>query len=162
MGPDGRPSAALRRRMARAAALAKHLSESPVILTGGHTGGPVSEARAMAGLAEEMGLATERLVLEEQARDTLGNARHSLPLIAGKHLDTVFVVTEPYHLPRALLSFRLLAPRGIRIRGVAAAWPAPAPALLACLREGVALPVYLARVLRARASFRATRTSPEP
>lgn len=75
--------------------------------------GPVTEARAMADAALRMGVPADALLLEELARDTLGNAYFVREL----HLEpngwtSVRVVTSDFHLSRAAWCFRkILGPR---------------------------------------------------
>ena len=75
LGPGGVPSPALRARCERAAQVAKE-RDATVIPTGGDAAGAgVTEARAMADvLGGEMGVREERLLLEEEARNTVENA----------------------------------------------------------------------------------------
>ncbi len=67
----------------------------------------VTEAAAMAAAAEELGIPAEALHLEEESRDTLGNAffvreRFLVP----KAWRSIRVVTSDFHLSRAAWVFR--------------------------------------------------------
>lgn len=61
----------------------------------------------MARIFEANGIDRSRLLLEEESRDTIGNA----VLVAARYLrhlqpGTLYVVTSPFHAARALLLFR--------------------------------------------------------
>ncbi|HCF17702.1 MAG TPA: YdcF family protein, partial [Rhodospirillum rubrum] len=151
---DGRPSPALERRVLHGVALARRHPAARLLLSGGATGGPLDEAWVMATLALGAGIAAERLILEDRALDTLGNARHSLPLLRAARIGRVLLVTDPSHMPRALLSFRAVAGDHLRLR--AAPTPCPAGgwrnrrAIFGVLREMAALGLVLPRLLIAR------------
>ena len=145
---EGVPSHATVLRAQAGIELAKARPELTVILSGG---GPpqlkdctMSEASVMARLFQEQGI--DRLLLEDESRDTIGNAvltaaRHLYPTMqegkaavgasacttvtaantatdtaantaaetaaeAARPKRTLFIVTSPFHMDRALLSFR--------------------------------------------------------
>jgi len=89
--------------------LAKARADLSIIASGGtiHTGPlAISEAEAMARIFESNGIPRSRLLLEEEARDTLGNAL----LVAARFLKGVtprkiYVVTSPFHSERAMSYF---------------------------------------------------------
>ncbi len=79
----------------------------------------------MADLIVVAGIDRERVFLEDQSRDTIGNAVY----VAERYLGalpprTVYVVTSPFHLERAVETFRLVLGPSWPIEGVASA-PAP-------------------------------------
>lgn len=101
--PDGVPSPALRRRVGHAVAL-HHADLAPRLLMSG--GGTPPEAEAMATLAADAGVPRDRLLLEPRSRNTVENALFSLRLLdPGLRL---VVVSDAWHLPRALHVFRRL------------------------------------------------------
>lgn len=73
----------------------------------------VTEAAAMAAYAEERGLPAAAILLEEHARDTLGNAYFVRRDILQPHRwSSIRVVTNDFHLSRAAWVFRkVLGPR---------------------------------------------------
>jgi vancomycin permeability regulator SanA len=111
LGPGGEPSALLRERCALAAGLLEgERAGATVILSGGDPAGwGVTEARAMAGLLGELGVAGERVLLEEEARNTFDNAVYVLRLAEGLGAREVVVVTSHFHLPRSTWLFRVVA-----------------------------------------------------
>lgn len=129
MNPDGSPSAhaivvlgggvdpggALTRfsrtRVARAVELYR-LGIAPRLILSGRCGlsgpePPVTEAAAMAAYARDHGVPDDALLLEEEARDTLGNAYYVRELfLAPNGWTSVRVVTSDFHLSRAAWVFR--------------------------------------------------------
>ena len=81
--------------------------DAPVLFSGG-TGrdqrGDVAEATVAARVAErDLGRALRWT--ETQSRDTRGNARLSLPILAAHGATDVLLVTHAWHMPRALRAF---------------------------------------------------------
>lgn len=117
-------------------------------MSGGPVSHPTPEAWAMRDLALSLGLAAARVEIEDRARNTIENALHTRPILAARGWRRVLVVTDAYHLPRALYVFRRL---GVMAEG-AGARPSRRRAewVLAWLREVAALPWTVARVERRR------------
>jgi uncharacterized SAM-binding protein YcdF (DUF218 family) len=98
-------------RVTEAAVLALRYPAARVVLAGGGaTLGPIggdlpSEAAAMAALLTQVGVAPDRLVLEEQSRNTAGNAAFSLALAQPKAGERWLLVTSASHMPRAMAVF---------------------------------------------------------
>jgi len=78
--PDGRPSAALRRRVDSAVRWARGDREAMIIPTGGIGGEGPAEAEVMRGLLLDAGIESRRIVVESTSRDTLESIRtcHSI------------------------------------------------------------------------------------
>ena len=109
---DGTLPLIARTRVEKAAAI-YHQGVAPcVIFTGRHslmteTPHVVSEAAAMATHAESLGIPRSAMLLEEDARDTIGNAyfvwkRFMLP----RDWWSIRVVTSDFHIPRAAWVFQ--------------------------------------------------------
>ena len=62
---------------------------------------PVTEARGMADYLISMGIEKDRIILEEQARNTVENIRYSKARISSESA-TVGIVTNDFHMYRAL------------------------------------------------------------
>jgi len=128
MLPDGTPAPATLARAEAAADLARAHEDAAIICSGSHGVGRKprrSEAASMADLIAERGIDRERIFLEDDSRDTIGNAVH----VADRYLAALparrlFLVTSPFHLERSVETFRLVLPPGWAIDGVASA-PAP-------------------------------------
>lgn len=150
---DGRPGAAIERRVAAGVALLVSGAASRLMLSGGGAGAR-PEAVVMHELALRYGAPAQALLLETHSRDTIENALCSAALLRRHGLSRVIVVTDRYHLFRARLLFRHAGLEVVRV--------AAPPALLArdwpmWLREALALPRSLARVAVRRYSRRAFR-----
>jgi len=145
--PAGAPSAALERRVLHAVGLARAGEVAHLLMTGGPVGHPRPEAAAMRDLALGHGIAADRLVVEDRARNTIENVRFCLPIIAARGWRRLAVVTDSYHLPRALYVFRRLGLVAVPVaagRPGGRCWPL-------WLREAAALPWTVLRVEGRRA-----------
>jgi uncharacterized SAM-binding protein YcdF (DUF218 family) len=112
MRPDGTPAPSTITRAATAAELAAKHPQAAVICSGSHGVGRrprKSEAASMADVLVAQGVARERIFLEDESRDTIGNAVH----VAERYLASltprpIHLVTSPFHLPRSVETFRLV------------------------------------------------------
>jgi uncharacterized SAM-binding protein YcdF (DUF218 family) len=108
---DGAPHPLTVTRARRAAGLAAARPTTGLILSGSRSGyeDPAprrSEARLMADVIVAAGVEARRLALEDESRDTVGNA----VLTAARYLRGIpprplALVTSPFHMPRALYIF---------------------------------------------------------
>ena len=117
--PDGAPSVSLDYRLQAAR---DYLLENPgtrCIVSGGRgSNEPSSEADAMAAWLEAAGIAPERIAREGRSTNTVENIRFSLALVDAPETARVGIVTNDFHLYRAL---------GIaRAQGIAHAYAVPA------------------------------------
>ena len=118
MQSDGSPAPSTIARAATAAALAREHRDAAVICSGSHGVGrrpKRSEAASMADVLVANGVERERIFLEDQSRDTIGNAVH----VAERYLAAItprpiHLVTSPFHLARSVETFALV---------LGAAWP---------------------------------------
>ena len=121
-------------RVARAAEIAT--PDDVVVLSGwARVPGTRSEAELMAGAWSG---AAREVIVDPDARTTVGNARNALDDIRRAGAGEVVVVTSRWHAARAKAAFRLLL-RGSHVR-VRAAHPTEPFALRPTLRE---LPLWL-------------------
>lgn len=155
---DGTPSAALIRRAQHAARLFLAGEGAYVVVSGGRTraqcaGGlpPCSESRAMREVLVAAGVPADRIVEEDRSTRTLENATCVRALMDREGWERVLLVTDDYHLPRALMTFRAA---GIRCRGKASrgAWrdEGVAAACAILLRELIAIVSYAILIARGR------------
>jgi uncharacterized SAM-binding protein YcdF (DUF218 family) len=147
VGEDGRPSPALARRIAEGRRLWAAGRGEAVIGSGGLGRWPPSEARAIRDALVAAGVPADAALMEDRSRSTFENARFSIALMRRRGLGRALVVSDGYHLPRAVMTFQLLgmpaqgaAPPG---RGGGRGWTR----LRLRLREVPALPLYLGRGL---------------
>lgn len=107
---DGRPSASTTARARATALLAQRRPHLAVIASGSHGDGPApqqTEAAVIADLLVEAGVAPERIFREQRSRDTIGNAVEvATQYLAKIEPRPVYLVTSPFHLERALVTFR--------------------------------------------------------
>lgn len=101
---DGSPSGALDERVRAGAALFARGLAPIVCVTGGGPPGRV-EADAMAARALALGVPGSALRVERHAMNTAENARLSAQLLAPEGCRRVWVVSQPFHLRRALRLF---------------------------------------------------------
>ncbi len=111
MESNGKSGQATRLRALAAVKLAKANPTWTFILSGDGRHDPakstLTEAECMAQIFEANGIERSRLLLEDESRDTIGNA----VLVAARYLRHVqprklYVVTSPFHAVRASLLFR--------------------------------------------------------
>ena len=75
----------------------------------------ITEAKVMASLLKEEGVEEDKMLLEEEALNTTGNAFHVLRMVEeerkrrGEENIRLVVVTSRYHMPRAAWLFRVMA-----------------------------------------------------
>ena len=109
LAPDGRLSAALEERV-RAGVALFHAGLAPrLCMTGGRA--PIAshdetEAAAMAAFARSLGVPGAAIEIEESSVSTWENAQRCAALLLPRGLRTVWIVTQPFHLRRALRHFR--------------------------------------------------------
>jgi uncharacterized SAM-binding protein YcdF (DUF218 family) len=89
----------------RYAARLHRATGKPILVTGGSpAGAPLSEAAHMAAtLREDLGVPVKWI--EDRSRTTLENARYSHTLLSQAGINTVYIVTHAWHMPRAVLAF---------------------------------------------------------
>ena len=115
---DGTPTPLLLERLVAGAGL-YHAGLVPrVLVKGGRMPGArhaEAEAVVMARHLEALGVPSAAILLEPRATTTAENARLSADLLLPAGQRDVWIVTQPFHLRRALLWFRRagLAPRGL-------------------------------------------------
>ena len=125
MLPDGVPAPATLARGRAAADLARAHPKAAIICSGSHGVGRkprLSEAASMADFIAAEGIERGRTFLEDESRDTIGNA----VFVAERYLSAipprrVYVVTSPFHLERSVETFRLVLGPAWGIDGVASA-----------------------------------------
>lgn len=103
--PDGHPSLMLRGRIQAAYGYLTDHPEAVCIASGGQNGSePVSEAQCIRDTLVSMGIAPERILLEDRSRSTEENLAFSARLIAEHGLPTaVAVASDNFHQLRAAI-----------------------------------------------------------
>ena len=112
---DGTPARTTVLRARAAVRLAKAHPNVTLILSGDGRKqvGTTSEAEAMQKILLSKGISAERIFLEDQSQDTIGNA----VLVAARFFvdnhsmaRKLYVVTSPFHIERSLIAFRAITP----------------------------------------------------
>ncbi|MDZ7789085.1 MAG: YdcF family protein [Xanthomonadales bacterium] len=130
----GRPSAAYRQRLRRAARLVAERPETRLLLAGG--GEPSEAAVGRDWLVAECGLDAARVELEEISTDTFENLRHARGLLPpGARLG---IVTSRFHLARVTVYARQLGLDAVPV-AAEARWRPGGGNLVASLREAAFL-----------------------
>jgi uncharacterized SAM-binding protein YcdF (DUF218 family) len=96
-------------RLTAAAALARHYPDARIIYSGGSGAliyGEGNEAPLALALFESLGVAAERIALEDRSRNTIENAVFSKAIAQPKPGERWLLVTSAYHMPRAVGAFR--------------------------------------------------------
>ena len=92
-----------------------------IIFSGAAWDGSHSNAEVMRGLALRDGVPAESILIDPNGDDTYGNAVNTKSLMVEHGLDSAILVTSPYHLQRAVLTFRgVYSGTGIQLIGRAA------------------------------------------
>ena len=138
---DGRPSTALRERMATAEQLYKDGLVSRILVSGGVGASGYNEALVMRDMAVQAGVPGEDVVVDSNGVDTDATVKDTVPFFGGKGWDRILAVSQFYHLPRIKLAY---AGAGWDVLTVPA--PATERTLPMVLRE---IPAFWAYYLRA-------------
>jgi uncharacterized SAM-binding protein YcdF (DUF218 family) len=76
-----------------------------LVLSGGRGFDPVPEAQIMAGLAHELGVNENDILIESKSKDTEDEANFIKPIV---NKDRFILVTSASHMPRSMAIFRKL------------------------------------------------------
>ncbi|MGB0712077.1 MAG: YdcF family protein [Gammaproteobacteria bacterium] len=121
LDPDGSAPPMLRRRVERGAEQVSRGLSDGLLVCGGLTGGPETEAQAMARLARDAGLSDDQIILEDRSTTTWENALFARALLRDQGYEATTLVTDELHMRRALWCFRTLgmnpAPLAVSWRG---------------------------------------------
>ncbi len=141
--PGGVPSGSLRAR-AEAAAELWHAGAAPrIVTTGAHHLHPPGEAVVARELLLARGVPADVIAIEEKSRNTKGNllfARGILPA----EVVRVWIVTEPFHMARALLIAQAVGFDPLAWPVDSPAWRRPTSRLKLLVRDGVSLAFHRA------------------
>jgi vancomycin permeability regulator SanA len=104
--PEGQPSPALRRRVAHAVQAFHTGKGRRLLMTGGLGRYPPAEAQVMRQLALAAGVPETCILIEAQATSTFHSALRCAAILRQHGWSTALIVTDRYHLRRALFVFR--------------------------------------------------------
>lgn len=114
MAAPGVPGPALVRRLEHGVGVFFARGARHLLVSGGVVGPPPAEAHVMRDLARARGVPDDRILVEDKARNTFENALYAGRILRDRELAQVIVVTDGFHLPRALYVFRRL---GLKVTG---------------------------------------------
>ncbi len=77
-----------------------------LIVSGAARDEGISNALAMQQIAVGLGVPEEDIITEDEAQTTVGNAQHTRDIIGERNIDSIILITSPYHQRRAYLTFR--------------------------------------------------------
>lgn len=77
----------------------------PILVTGGTVNKSAESTAALMARALEKDYGIQTRWIEDQARDTFENAAFSAAILKSSNINRVIVVTEAWHLPRAVWAF---------------------------------------------------------
>jgi vancomycin permeability regulator SanA len=104
--PNEQPSPSLRARTERAIELYQEGYAAHLILSGGLGRWPPEEAEVMRRLAEAAAVPQEALILDLEASSTWESIARAREILDQEGWETAIVVSDPFHLTRALLMAR--------------------------------------------------------
>ena len=110
LNADGTMKDELIGRLQTGLAIAEAYPESYVVVTGGGTAKEnpnVTEGGLMGAWLLEQGLAEDRLIIENKAPSTVGNAENTYKILAEQYpqVKSFVMVTSDYHVPRGCILF---------------------------------------------------------
>jgi uncharacterized SAM-binding protein YcdF (DUF218 family)/glycosyltransferase involved in cell wall biosynthesis len=109
VGESGRAGGGVQERISRAITL-YHQGVAPrMIISSGFVFG-TREAEVMKGIAVAAGVPADAIVLEERATDTFQNVVFTRDILAQHGWRRIALVSSPYHMRRALLTWKKAAP----------------------------------------------------
>lgn len=135
--PGGVPSGSLRARAEGAAEL-YHRGVAPIVVTtGAHHRNPPGEAVVARDILVSLGVPEAVIRLEEKSRNTIGNFNFARALVPDA--VRIYVVTEPFHMGRALRIARAEGFDPLPWPVVSPAWGRPLSRARLLLRDAVSL-----------------------
>ena len=110
LNADGTMKDELIGRLQTGLAIAEAYPESYVVVTGGGTAAnnpDVTEGGLMGDWLLEQGLAEDRLIVENKAPNTVGNAENTYKILSEEYpeVKSLVMVTSDYHVPRGCILF---------------------------------------------------------
>jgi uncharacterized SAM-binding protein YcdF (DUF218 family)/glycosyltransferase involved in cell wall biosynthesis len=139
VGESGKAGGGVQERVAQALALYEGGYAPRVIFSSGYVF-TLREAEVMKAIAVANGVPEDAVLLEEQAANTYDNVRLTHQILEQHGWRRILLVSSPYHMRRALLTWKRVAPD-------VSVTPTPVPQSQFYLREGGASPAQLQGIL---------------
>ncbi len=113
---DGTMRPTLIKRLEQTLAMARLNPEANIIVTGGVPKGGVTEAYLMRNWLISKGIDAKRIFIDDQAKDTVGNAVYSTEIMKSLGTEYVTLISSASHIRRGLSVFKEVSVReGINI-----------------------------------------------
>jgi uncharacterized SAM-binding protein YcdF (DUF218 family) len=113
VGETGKAGGGTQERTQHAIELFKSGYANHLIFSSGYTYS-FPEAETMRSMAVEQGVPLPAIILEDRATDTHQNVVFTSNILRARDWQSVLLVSSPYHMRRALLTWRKTAP-GVRV-----------------------------------------------
>jgi len=131
-GSDGNAGVAMIRRVSHAIFCYQVGKAAHILMAGGRTSGTIPESRTMVAIAVEGGVPASAVIEEDKSTRTLENAAECKKIMAARGWQTGLLVTDRFHMARALYTFRAL---GVRVTPDPVTMPLSFSNLLFAIRE---------------------------
>jgi uncharacterized SAM-binding protein YcdF (DUF218 family)/glycosyltransferase involved in cell wall biosynthesis len=109
VGESGRAGGGVQERISKAVSLYQQGVAPRLIISSGYVFA-LREAESMKAIAIAQGVPADAIVLEERATDTYENVTFTKQILDAHHLRRIALVSSPYHMRRAVLTWRKAAP----------------------------------------------------
>jgi vancomycin permeability regulator SanA len=103
--PDGQPSEMLRARLDHAVKLYREGYFKLVLVSGGHGKEGYDEPAVMKHYLEAHGIPRDAILEDNDGITTWMTARNTARIISSRHLKSVLVISQYFHMPRCRLAF---------------------------------------------------------
>jgi len=143
--PDGSAGPAMARRVRHGVKCHRDGRAARVLMAGGCTTSDIPECKSMADLAVSEGLDAGVILQEDRSTRTLGNAVECKKVMVGQGWQRALLVTDRFHMPRALYTFRAL---GLNVTPEPNPVPLSFTTMMSVMREAVARLVYPGTIRR--------------
>jgi uncharacterized SAM-binding protein YcdF (DUF218 family) len=109
VGESGRAGGGVQERISKAVSLYQQGVAPRLIISSGYVF-TLREAESMKAIAIANGVPAGAILLEERATNTYENVAFTKRILAEHQLRRIALVSSPYHMRRALLTWRKVAP----------------------------------------------------
>jgi vancomycin permeability regulator SanA len=103
---NGTPSRRLRARLDKTLELYFAGYFTTIIVSGGIGKEGYDEAKVMRDYLVANGISLENIIMDNRGINTLASAKNTLEILSKRKLNSVFIVSQYFHLPRARLALR--------------------------------------------------------
>jgi vancomycin permeability regulator SanA len=110
---DGSPSPRLAARLDRAYRCYEQQQCKLVLVSGGTDASGIDEALAMQAYLVRRGIPSDKVVVDGEGNDTWSTARNASAFMRNRGLSSALVVTQYFHLPRAMFALKRFGVREV-------------------------------------------------